>query len=187
MKAINVNGVIKTLGSIPKLWNKGGGDILGYHLLNASVHYTDGFRDVVQPTFDPTTHKIEGAIYFDKVDDIFTYPVVEMTAQEQLEYAENQLNQDAVAELLDQRKWDGIEGFDKVMKIIERKFRDGSFTANQAKQSVAILYPLIEPLYKGLWLVAKINMNNATNPTDAKILVLFNQVKSKITDYLNNE
>jgi hypothetical protein len=187
MKAINVSGVIKTFGSIPKLWNRGNGDILGYHLLNASVHYTDGFRDVIQPTFDPTTHKIEGAIYFDEVGDVFTYPVVEMTAQEQLDYAENQLNQDAVAQLLDKRKQDGVDGFDKVMKIIERKFQNGSFTANQAKQSIAILYPLIEPLYKGLWLVAKINMNNATNPTDAGVLVLFNQVKSKITDYLNNE
>ena len=67
MKGNIIDGVIKLFGSIPKTWD----NILNYHLADAQVHYNDGFRDVVEPTYNTETQR-KGSIYFDEVNDYFT-------------------------------------------------------------------------------------------------------------------
>lgn len=76
MIAIDISGQIKVFSSIPKTWN----NTLNYHLADNQLHYDDGFRQVVQPTILPTQKK--GAIYFDAVNDNFTYTVIDKTEAE---------------------------------------------------------------------------------------------------------
>ena len=77
MKAITINSQIKVFSQLPNKW----GSILNYRRAGSQQHYNDGFRDVVQPTFNSETHK-RGEIYFDEANDVYTYEVIEKTEAE---------------------------------------------------------------------------------------------------------
>jgi hypothetical protein len=71
MKAIEINGEIKTFGSVPKRWS----DENGLHL-NIGDGSAFGFKDVVTPTFDGRIEKLEN-LHLD--GDVYTYDVVDIT------------------------------------------------------------------------------------------------------------
>lgn len=72
MKAIQVNGAIKTFASLPKVWT----DENGTHL-NITDGAAFGFYDVVKPSI--TASQELGDIYFDADNEVFTYPVESKT------------------------------------------------------------------------------------------------------------
>jgi len=76
MKAILVNGEIKTFSKLPKTWTDEKGTHLscgdGYHL---------GFKDVVQPTYD---HRIEELTNLHLDGDVYTYDVIDKPIKETL-------------------------------------------------------------------------------------------------------
>ena len=74
MKAILVNGEIKTFGSVPKKWS----DENGLHL-NIGDGSAFGFKDVVTPTFDG---RIEELANLHLEGDVFTYDVIERPIKE---------------------------------------------------------------------------------------------------------
>ncbi len=69
MKAILVNGEIKTFSKLPKNWTDEKGTHLscgdGYHL---------GFKDVVEPSYD---HRIQELTNLHLDGDVYTYDVIE--------------------------------------------------------------------------------------------------------------
>ena len=67
MKAILVNGEIKTFGSIPKVWN----DENGLHL---NIKEGFGFLDVVTPIYDS---RVEELSAIKLVGDVYTYDVID--------------------------------------------------------------------------------------------------------------
>ena len=73
MKAINVNGTIKTYNSVPKTW----GNSLGVQYSSDSDLEALGFYDVVTPTTKESQEL--GAIEWDADNSVFTYPVVNKT------------------------------------------------------------------------------------------------------------
>jgi len=73
MKAINVNGTIKTYSLVPKTW----GNILGVQYLNDSSLEALGFYDVVTPTTKQSQEL--GSIEWDADNEVFTYPVQNKT------------------------------------------------------------------------------------------------------------
>ena len=76
MKAILVNGKIKTFGSVPKTWS----DENGLHL-NIGDGSSFGFKDVVYPTFDGRVQELAN-LHLD--GDVYTYDVIEMPIKETL-------------------------------------------------------------------------------------------------------
>ena len=76
MKAILVNGEIKTFGRLPKTWTDENGTHLGlvdgYHL---------GFKDVVTPDYDP---RIQELVNLHLEGDVYTYDVIEIPFKESL-------------------------------------------------------------------------------------------------------
>ena len=73
MKAIEINGEIKTFGSVPKKWS----DENGLHL-NIGDGSAFGFKDVVTPTFNSRIEKLDN-LHLD--GDVFTYDVVDITIE----------------------------------------------------------------------------------------------------------
>jgi hypothetical protein len=73
MKAIEINGEIKTFGSVPKSWT----DDNGLHL-NIGDGSVFGFKDVVIPDFDGRIEKLEN-LHLD--GDVYTYDVVDRTIE----------------------------------------------------------------------------------------------------------
>jgi hypothetical protein len=76
MKAIEINGEIKTFGSVPKKWS----DENGLHL-NIGDGSAFGFKDVVYPTFDG---RIEELANLHLEGDVYTYDVVDITFSQTL-------------------------------------------------------------------------------------------------------
>jgi hypothetical protein len=76
MKAIEINGEIKTFGSVPKKWS----DENGLHL-NIGDGSAFGFKDVVTPTFDGRFEELAN-LHLD--GDVYTYDVIERPIKETL-------------------------------------------------------------------------------------------------------
>jgi len=86
MKAILVNGEIKTFGSVPKKWS----DENGLHL-NIGDGSAFGFKDVIEPTYDARIEELAN-LHLD--GDIYTYDVIEVPIKETLvELKSNKINQ----------------------------------------------------------------------------------------------
>lgn len=77
MKAIIINGNIKTYNVLPKTWK----NILNFRKATETMIKLAGFYDVVVPEYDPVIQEL-GDIYFDETNKVFTYPVVEKTLPE---------------------------------------------------------------------------------------------------------
>lgn len=86
MVANTINGIIKTYNSIPKVFELKP-NIQGYNKLDSSVHYADGFRDVVKPELAENEYKTN--LYFDSDNDVYTYNIEVMGEQNVEGYREN--------------------------------------------------------------------------------------------------
>ena len=80
MKAVQINGSIKTYSRIPKTW---GTVIGGFGLLSDSDLQSYGFYDVVIPEYNSNIQTL-GDIEFDSNNNVYTYPVVDLTWSETL-------------------------------------------------------------------------------------------------------
>jgi hypothetical protein len=76
MKAILVNGEIKTFSRVPKSWS----DENGLHL-NIGDGASLGFKEVVQPTYDS---RIEDLDNLHLVGDVYTYDVIDKKIEQTL-------------------------------------------------------------------------------------------------------
>lgn len=111
--------------------------------------------------------------------------VVDLTAEEIAANVEQSLDEDVSATTQNKYKSDGVQFLDRVYAKIIRKMNKGHITSNQAKRLISDLYDSLEPLYKGLWQLVKINLAAETPPTNAKLLDLFNTIKNKVDKYVN--
>lgn len=89
MKAIEINGQIKTYDRLPKSW----GNVLGgFDLLSDEQLKTYGFYDVVIPDWDSRIQEL-GDLYFDSASETFTKDVSDITWTQTLsELKERQIN-----------------------------------------------------------------------------------------------
>ena len=76
MKAILVNGEIKTFGRVPKKWSTENG-----LYLNIGDGAAFGFKDVVMPTFDSRIEELSN-LHLD--GDVYTYDVIDKPIKETL-------------------------------------------------------------------------------------------------------
>ena len=86
MKAIEINGKIKTYNRLPKTWDSNGTTINNFHKIeDASVY---GFYDVVMPTYDSVTQQISN-LHFDKKKKKFVYDVTDKEFSQTLDEAKD--------------------------------------------------------------------------------------------------
>lgn len=74
MKAIEINGKIKTFNRLPKTWEDENGVHLNFNKVEDASAY--GFYDVVMPTYDSVTQQISN-LHFDKKKKKFVYDVTD--------------------------------------------------------------------------------------------------------------
>ena len=73
-------GSIKTYSTYPnKYWVTE--RVVGGYLYRTDLHAPDGFRDVIQPSYNSETQS-RGAIYYDEPNDYFTYFVIDKTDEQ---------------------------------------------------------------------------------------------------------
>lgn len=178
--AKDFDGNIRIYTSIPKIF----GDDIAFSLRDVEWFNSKGFYEVLEVT-PSDTQKI-GAIYFDSENSVFTFKLIDLSQEELDAIAEQQLNQDAAQQAIDQRRQDGMHGFDRIKAIIERKYRNGEITANQAKSADSYFHPLIKDLNFGSWIIVKGLLDSSILNVPAGYQSLFDSIKSKVDAYVTN-
>ena len=153
------------------------------------------FEQLDKPIFNPFLEKLED---FENTTERFHldfpelriyekgYNIVPLTQTEVEAYAQRQEDLDSASAKMNKYKWEGVQAFDRLFAFIIREKENGNLTAVQAKNLAIGLYAPLEPLYKGLWQLVKINLSNETPPTNAALLAIFNKVVLKVDNYIND-
>jgi len=162
MIAIQINNEIKTFTTIPNKWN----GTNGYNYEDASIHYIDGFRDVVEPQYNSTT-SYKGSMIYDAVNNVFTYEIIDFTSEQ------------LAANLLIVEETEGKSDIEKLVnhggKLVTRtkerlvrRRKKGTITKARTKTVREILHPIFILLNTGDIDIANdkailipINANNA--------------------------
>ena len=143
MIAIERNGTIETFASIPSKWN----NTLGYNYEDASVHYIDGFRDVVEPSYNSTT-QYKGVMVYDAVNNVFTYVVIDYTVEQ---LAGNVAATETKTDRNDQEILEnkGLKLYEKSKDRFIRRNKKGLITKARAKKVREYLSPIFFLLKTG--------------------------------------
>lgn len=162
MVAIQLKKIIKVLSAYPKTWK----NTLNYrHTDNAELRYSDGWRDVIQPTLNVNT-QVKGDIYFDEENDIFTYFVIDLTEEQIADLlAANDKNE--AREKIGKYRNSGIGLIERTRSKMWRrlhKFPDG--LNSLTKPQIAKLERWFNNVY--LWLLVG-NYRQAKNDIDSVI------------------
>lgn len=183
-------GSIRTFNNIPKslysvVYNNGQRTD-GYNKLLSTVHYDEGFRDVVTPTIDDATQKL-GALFFDGGNDYFTYYIVAKTQEEQDDYQQSQEDADQYGQKASQRKADGDRMIERFFAYIWRQ-NGGGLSNADALTAVTLIWDALLPVSYGQMEFAKIRLN-AIDQTglNQPVIDIINLAISKIQNYLDNE
>ncbi len=152
-------------------------------------------NELDKPSFDPFTEKLTRLeeittdihpIYVLLHQYRISFTIVALTAQEVIDHQQAVDDSDSSSQTVQNHKFNGEVGFDRAYALIQRRFDNGVITANQAKGLAQGLYPSLEPLYKGLWQLVKMNLTNETPPTNTDLLAIFNKIKTGVDDYVTN-
>ena len=123
MVAIDINGTITKFSKIPNNWN----GVINYNSVNNTVmQVADGWKDVVNPTYNTATQKLGGLI-LDEPN--YTYEVIDLTQIEiDALVNENQENNavDSYAKNID----DGRNLFSRSYRRMYRRFKDDNVAPN---------------------------------------------------------
>lgn len=163
----------------------------GNYRSRTDLHLQDGFFDLVQPSFDSLTHKRGNEIIPHEDENKYTYNVIALTTQEIATNEQNALDADEHAQKVSERKQKGIEDFDRLMAIIERKWKNNEFSANNttnnnlAKGAREYFFNSLLPITYGLWDIAQGNLNTVPNTGNQVLLAIYNNVKSEVDTYVS--
>ena len=106
MKAIEINGNIKTFNRLPNIWEDANGVYTNFRKVPNPEHF--GFYDVVMPSYDSVTQQISN-LHFD--GSVFTYDVADKEFSQTLEEAKETKKSEVKAmayRLLQPTDWYGI-------------------------------------------------------------------------------
>ena len=143
MIAIEIKGEIKTFNNIPETWNR----TLGYNYCSSAVHHKDGFREVVEPTYNSET-QYKGVMIFDSKLDVFTYEVINYTTQElavNLTTKEDTDDRSDIERLMTR----GTNLFTRTKERLVRRRKKGNITKARCKTVREILHPVFLLLRTG--------------------------------------
>ena len=119
MKAIEINGKIKTYNRLPKTWDSNGTTIVNFNKLSDKDAQDYGFFDVVMPSYDSVTQQISN-LHFDKKKKKFVYDVTDKVFSQTLKQAKETKKQEVKTmanRLLQPTDWYGIRLAIKGIKI----------------------------------------------------------------------
>lgn len=181
----NINqSPLRVYSKIPKFWPPRSKTV-NYDKLPSTEHYVDGWRDVVQPSFNTETHKRDNTPIYDEANDWVTYGTIPLTQQEIERRQQQALDSDQAATDLQTDISNGQIMYQRFFAYIKRQFANGNLTGIQAKNSAMLLWMPLLPINYGQFLVAKLNLDGLTEPSNAKELAVLNLAKQQINDYLS--
>lgn len=183
MKAIDINGTIKTFNTIPETWNH----TLGYNYEDPSIWYIDGFRDVVEPQYNSTT-SYKGSMIYDSVNNVFTYAVIDYTVEElaaNLLVAEENEDKSDIETLINR----GGKLVTRTKERLVRRRKKGTITKARTKTVRELLHPVFILLNTGDIDIANdkaiLIPVNANNAIETELVWFKAEVATLLTDVNN--
>ena len=181
MEAIQINGVIRTFSQPPAGWK----NIVNFRKTTFEERYVFGFRQVVEPTL--TEYQRKGTIYFDNLEDNYTYTVIDFTQEEVDRYDQQQLDSDASATKEQKYRDDGMEAYLRLKQYLRRKLDDGTLSPTQFDNIYEPIRRKMVWLNTGDWDIAKAELDSIpTGSLNATLLEVLNTVKGKVDTYVSN-
>jgi hypothetical protein len=107
MKAIQETKQIRI--GIPRDYN----GTINYNTLPTENHYADGWRDIIEPSYNSENQR-KGAIYFDAVNDVFTYAVNDITESELIEQKKNIAENERLLKIQEEQEKAIIDQFQNI-------------------------------------------------------------------------
>ena len=128
-----IEGEIVRTG-IPSKFERPSGETVwgGYDELPDSIHYIDGFRDLVYPAYDATTQRITNR-HYDLNCDCVTYDVVDKTIEEL--QAEREAVLDAIENDMD------IQAMKRLLRILTADILQADTVTSEQLADLATIYP----------------------------------------------
>jgi len=117
MKAIEINGKIKTFNRLPKTWDDGVNLYLDFTKVENPQDF--GFFDVVMPSYDSVTQQISN-LHFDKKKKAFVYDVTDKVFTEDLDtYKANKIQEvkKQAGDLLKATDWHVVRLAERAIEI----------------------------------------------------------------------
>jgi hypothetical protein len=158
MKAIEINGKVKTFNRLPKTWEDENGVHLNFHKIENPQDF--GFFDVVMPTYDSVTQQISN-LHFD--GSVFTYDVTDKEFGQDLDtYKSNKIQEvkKKAGDLLKATDWTVVRLAERAIEIPQdiQDERQGILDkADAAELEIAALETIAEVLKYNIVLVEPID------------------------------
>ena len=165
MKA-NINEIPLKKQHLPLRYKRPNGIIVDGYDTQIQFHYADGFRDIIIPTYDNTTHRI-GVLIIDG-DDI-THELIEIIPPTADEIARQEIDTEIN---------DGIEASNRLKVYLKR-----NLTPNQYKAARVIVLPVWLALRNGDFDIALDEMN-AINVSSEPYITMKQTIIIEIEEYL---
>ena len=147
MIANNINGTIRIFNKIPKTFILKP-NVFGYDKLDTSVHYEDGFRELVTPTLEANQYLT--TLYFDAENDVYTYEVETYTDEEIAKQKE-----DSEFQQYQIRQSRGLESYLKLCAEFRLAKEAGALTPEHYAEIEETLIPVRDELVNGQFITAK--------------------------------
>jgi ribosomal protein L21 len=160
MKAIEINGKIKTYNRLPKNYEVNGTTIVNFNKLSKEEAEGYGFFDVVMPSYDSVTQQISN-LHFD--GSVFTYDVTDKEFGQDLDtYKANKIKEvkKKTGDLLQPTDWYVTRLAERAIEIpqdIKDERQDILDKADAAELEIAALETIAEVLKYNIVLVEPID------------------------------
>jgi len=150
MKARIENEQVKVYGTLPKDFMH----YLNFAEADEALLKLEGFYDLITPEYDPEKQRL-GDIYFDEVNEIFTYPVINLTSEEleeelirkiesMADSAESRIDMKLLLKLLSDKLTAASDEEAIEFKSLYKPYRVGV----RVEQGDRFYYPLNDKLYQ---------------------------------------
>lgn len=195
MKANELNG--KTIIGVPRQWVRPETPdftTFAYDELIDAEHYSDGWKDIVSPTFNSQTQRLitnevnkilDNGTIIGYEYKLYTYTTSEISTNEQ-----NATDNDDSATKVLNRRDDGEIYYKRIMDRIERALRDSQLGVAAIKYSNRYFDVALSPLTRGNWASAQTALSTApvltpyTAQEKTRITSLYNEVKEAVNTYV---
>lgn len=128
MKAVLIDNEIKVFFSLPTDWK----NYLNFKEASLELQQQEGFYDVVTPDYDKALQRL-GDIYFDEINRIFTYTVIDKTLEE-LALEKEQLLNDIETNF-------DIQAIKKLLIILTKDILNSETVTQDQLDSLVTIYP----------------------------------------------
>jgi hypothetical protein len=169
---------------IPFQWTNEDGYVAAYYnLLDPSIHYRDGFRDVVEPT--PTETQKVGDSFYDATEDVFKFNLIDLTQEELDALAQAEAERPLLEEfeLYRMRKEDGINAFLRISAELRLAKLNGQLDEVAQRAVELAIEPVRDEVVLGQWISAKEKLEEIGSSVIGEDF--YNRVFNELTDYIN--